>query len=72
MGGCYVSLISSHCSYPNQIPLSAAEVARVCMPLEKVEFDRAYGAFEGFDVLGHAKEKVFQSRDIVLKRLEAV
>lgn len=56
-------------SYPNQIPLSAAEVERVCKPLEKVSFDKAFGAFEGFNVWGHAKEKVMQSRDIIIGRL---
>ncbi|KAK9900243.1 hypothetical protein P389DRAFT_9896 [Cystobasidium minutum MCA 4210] len=58
-------------SYPNQIPLSAAEVERVCKPLETVHFERAFGAFEGFDVWGQAKEKVMQSRDIIIGRLRA-
>jgi hypothetical protein len=43
-------------SYPNQIPLSAAEVKKVCQPLEKVHFDKAFGAFEGFDVWGGKAE----------------
>jgi hypothetical protein len=56
-------------SYPNQIPLSAGEVKRVCAPLEKVSFNKAFGAFEGFDIWGHAKEKILQSRDIICQRL---
>lgn len=43
---------------------------KVCKPLENVSFNKAFGAFEGFDVWGHAKEKVFQSRDIVVQRLQ--
>ena len=58
-------------SYPNQIPLSAAEIQRVCAPLEKVSFSKALGAFEGFDIWGHAKEKVLQSRDLFCRRLTA-
>ena len=58
------------CSYPNLIPLSAAEVKRVCQPLEKVSFTQAFGAFEGFNIWGQAKEKILQSRDIIVRRLE--
>ncbi|PWN39128.1 hypothetical protein IE81DRAFT_49071 [Ceraceosorus guamensis] len=56
-------------SYPNQIPLSATEIQRVCRPLEKVQFDKAFGAFEGFDIWGHARDKILQSRDIFCRRL---
>ncbi|PWN31424.1 uncharacterized protein FA14DRAFT_114441, partial [Meira miltonrushii] len=52
-------------SYPNQIPLSGKEVRRVCEPLEKVQFTKAFGAFENFNIWNHAKEKILQSRDII-------
>ncbi|KAL7006518.1 hypothetical protein EMMF5_003939 [Cystobasidiomycetes sp. EMM_F5] len=58
-------------SYPNGIPLSANEVTNVCAPLENLNFSRAFGAFEHGDIWGHAKEKILQSRDIVIKRLKA-
>jgi len=64
-----VSLTRYYYSYPNQIPLSAAEIIRVCAPLEKVSFDKAFGAFEGFNIWGHAKDKILQSRDIFCARL---
>lgn len=56
-------------SYPNQIPLSAAEVTRVCRPLESYEFDKIFGAFEGLNVYDHGKSKIMQSRDVIVQRL---
>lgn len=37
--------------------------------MEKVSFNTALGAFEGFDIWGHAKDKILQSRDIFFRRL---
>lgn len=63
--------MTQHYSFPNYIPLSAAEIKRVCAPLENIEFDTIFGGFPGGNIWRHGKEKVFQSRDIVLKRYEA-
>lgn len=57
-------------SYPNQIPLSGAEIKRVCKPLENIHFTKAFGAFENFDIWNFAKDKILQSRDIICERLE--
>ena len=65
-----VTSVSFLWSYPNQIPLSSAEVRRVRQPLEKVEFSKAFGAFENFNIWNHAKDKILQSRDIICRRLE--
>lgn len=66
-----VTSVSFLWSYPNQIPLSEKEVRRVCEPLEKLQFTKAFGAFENFDIWDHAKDKILQSRNIICLRLGA-
>jgi hypothetical protein len=58
-------------SFPNYIPLSAAEVKRVCEPLEAINFQTIFGGFPGGNIWKHGKQKVMESRDIVLRHLEA-
>jgi len=48
-------------SYPNMLPLPAREVAEIAARLENVPFERLYGAFEGQNIAGNAREIVTRS-----------
>lgn len=50
-------------SYPNFIPLPAAEVARIRNIVEPLTFDRLYGAWWDRVVVSDAKTKVLRSAD---------
>jgi hypothetical protein len=50
-------------SYPNLIPLPAAEVARIRDIVELLTFDRLYGAWWDRVVVSDAKTKVLRSAD---------
>ena len=58
-------------SYPNLIPLPAAEVVRIRTVLEALEFDRVYGAWWPAVVADDAKAKVLSSADRYLAALGA-
>ncbi|MGI6901392.1 MULTISPECIES: MBL fold metallo-hydrolase [Leclercia] len=48
-------------SYPNMLPLPAGVVAEIAARLEKVSFERLYGAFEGQNISANAREIVMRS-----------
>lgn len=48
-------------SYPNMLPLPAATVADITRRLDKVNFARLHGAFEGQDITGNASDIVRRS-----------
>jgi hypothetical protein len=50
-------------SYPNLIPLSAAEVRRIVSTVEPFAFDRVYGAFHPRQVESNGKEVIRRSAD---------
>lgn len=50
-------------SYPNLIPLPAPEIKRIRSILERVSFDRIYGAWWDRVVAEDAKAKVLRSAD---------
>ena len=50
-------------SYPNLIPLPAAEIGRMTAALEPYEFDRVYGAWWDRVVTGNGKDAVRRSAD---------
>jgi hypothetical protein len=56
-------------SYPNLIPLPAAEVERIRGVLETMAFDRIYGAWWQTVVEGDARSKALQSADRYLDAL---
>jgi hypothetical protein len=56
-------------SYPNLVPLPAAEVERIRGVLETLEFDRIYGAWWGRNVTDDAKAKALRSADRYLAAL---
>jgi hypothetical protein len=56
-------------SYPNLIPLPAAEIERMRAVLERLEFDRVYGAWWDRIVLEEAKTGVLRSADRYLAAL---
>ena len=56
-------------SYPNLIPLPAAEVEGIRGVLATLEFDRIYGAWWGRNVLHDAKAKALRSADRYLAAL---
>jgi hypothetical protein len=56
-------------SYPNLIPLPAAEVARIRAVLGGLRFDRLYGAWWGRVVPDDARSKVLRSADRYLAAL---
>ncbi|HEY8858467.1 MAG TPA: hypothetical protein VIM27_03370 [Gaiellales bacterium] len=58
-------------SYPNLIPLSAAEVARIRGIVETLAFDRVYGAWWDAVVPDDGRAKVLRSADRYLRALEA-
>jgi hypothetical protein len=56
-------------SYPNLIPLPAAEIRRIRARIEELEFDRVYGAWWPAIVAADAHAKVMRSADRYLKAL---
>ena len=58
-------------SYPNLIPLSAAEVTRMRGVIETLAFDRVYGAWWDAVVPDDARAKVLRSADRYVRALEA-
>jgi hypothetical protein len=58
-------------SYPNLIPLPAAEIERMRAILETLEFDRVYGAWWDRVVAENAKAKVLRSADRYVAALSA-
>jgi hypothetical protein len=56
-------------SYPNLIPLPAAEIRRIRGRIEELEFDRVYGAWWPAIVAGDARAKVVRSADRYLRAL---
>lgn len=54
-------------SYPNLIPLPAADVQRVSDTLERLAFDRLYGAFAGQVVESGAKDVLARSTERYLR-----
>jgi hypothetical protein len=58
-------------SYPNLIPLPAAEIERMRGILEALEFDRVYGAWWDRVVAEDAKAKVLRSADRYVAALSA-
>ena len=56
-------------SYPNLIPLPAAEVTRIRGIVEALAFDRIYGAWWGAVVPDAAREKVLRSADRYVRAL---
>ena len=59
-------------SYPNLIPLPAAEVARIRALVSTLEFDRLHGPFWGRTVAGAAQAKVLRSADRYINALGGV
>lgn len=57
-------------SYPNMIPLAAANIRRIRDSLEPLAFDRLYGAFAGLTVETGAREAVLRSAERYLRALE--
>ena len=55
------SRVSFMWSYPNMLPLPAAQVRRMGEALEPWAFDRIYGGFEGKTVMSGAKQTVRKS-----------
>jgi hypothetical protein len=64
----YVSFMYS---FPNYIPLSAAEVTRIVATVEPFEFDRIYGAWWDRIVKDDAKEAVRRSAERYIGKLRA-
>lgn len=60
----YVSFMYS---YPNYIPLDAATVRRIAATLDRWEFEKLYGAWQGFTVEGNAKEALRKSAERYLR-----
>ncbi|HZW54793.1 MAG TPA: hypothetical protein VFF30_00740 [Nitrososphaerales archaeon] len=50
-------------SYPNLIPLPESKIRQIWNRISKYEFDRVYGAFEGRQILGNARERVEKSAE---------
>ncbi len=58
-------------SYPNLIPLSAAEVTRLVERLRPYRYDRLWGAFAGRQVMEDAAGAVERSARRYIARLHA-
>jgi hypothetical protein len=63
------SWVSFMYSYPNLIPLPAAEIRRIRGIVERLEFDRVYGAWWDAVVPDGARAKVLRSADRYLRAL---
>ena len=59
-------------SYPNLIPLPAAEVERMREVLETLEFDRVYGAWCDRVIPEDGKTSVLRSADRYLAALSGI
>lgn len=59
-------------SYPNLIPLPAAEVRRIADTVEPLHFDRIYGAWWDKNILSGAKDAVRRSADRYIRALERI
>lgn len=57
-------------SYPNIIPMSAAEVRGVMDSVEGYKFDRIYGGWWRRNVMSDAKEAIRRSADRYIRRIE--
>ncbi|MBX9603193.1 MAG: hypothetical protein K2X35_19475 [Bryobacteraceae bacterium] len=57
-------------SYPNFIPLNAAQVRRIVQAVEPFEFDRIYGAFHPLVVAHHGKDAVRRSAERYLRAIQ--
>jgi hypothetical protein len=64
------SWVSFMYSYPNLIPLPAAEIRRIRGIVETLRFDRVYGAWWDAVVPDDARSKVLRSADRYLRALE--
>jgi glyoxylase-like metal-dependent hydrolase (beta-lactamase superfamily II) len=62
--------ISFMWSYPNMMPLPAAEIRRIAERVSAWPFERIYGAFHGQDILGNAHAIVGQSAARYIELLE--
>jgi len=58
-------------SYPNLIPLPAAEIEHIQATIETLEFDRVYGAWWDRVIAEDAKQKVLRSADRYVAALSA-
>jgi hypothetical protein len=56
-------------SYPNYVPLSAAEVDRIVAAVDPFEFDRMYGAWWDRDVESDARGALRRSAERYKQRL---
>jgi hypothetical protein len=56
-------------SYPNRVPLPAADVAHIRQAVEGLAFDRLYGGWVGEDIPAQARESVLRSADRYLRVL---
>ncbi|MDQ2776042.1 MAG: MBL fold metallo-hydrolase [Acidobacteriota bacterium] len=59
-------------SYPNYIPLNAAEVQRIVASVEMLDFERIYGAFPAMTVQSDGKGTLRRSADRYLKAVQPV
>jgi hypothetical protein len=59
-------------SYPNLIPLPAAEVRRIRDMIEPYQFERLYGAWFEREVKHDAHDAVMRSADRYIRALESV
>ncbi len=62
----YVSFMTS---YPNLIPMSAAQVRRIVEAVEPFEFDRIYGGWWGRNVMSGAKDAVRRSAERYVRHI---
>lgn len=62
----YVSFMYS---YPNYIPLDAATVSRIATTLDRWDFEKIYGAWQGFTVEGNAKQALRKSAERYLRAI---
>jgi glyoxylase-like metal-dependent hydrolase (beta-lactamase superfamily II) len=58
-------------SYPNLVPLSAAEVSRIVERVRPFRFERIWGAFAGRQVMSEGRAAVERSARRYLERLQA-
>jgi hypothetical protein len=56
-------------SYPNMIPLSGSAIRRIAKSIERLSFDRLYGAFPDLCVQTDAKAAVLRSAERYLRAI---
>ena len=56
-------------SYPNLIPMSAAEVEGIAAAIAPYEFDRIYGGWWGRNIMSGAKEAVRRSVERYIRHI---